>query len=174
MIEAVLATCAAQPDFAPVASGLEKREYCAATWAMNPIHELIIEAHEKFGGEASVASLLSLGAGHPGISLSSANGEIVLQRMMRDIAQQRAEEIEQRMRQVEMYSRFSVETGLQNDCPIQDPAWVILQTEVYLDLRETKQKMDVLAQSFSSPSAYVTLGQLSTSRAVNVSSAIIN
>ncbi|KIM24801.1 hypothetical protein M408DRAFT_229318 [Serendipita vermifera MAFF 305830] len=69
VIEAVLATCVTQPEFAPVSSGSGRkaREYIAASGALNPIHEVISEAHLLFGEDATVVSLLSIGAGYPGI-----------------------------------------------------------------------------------------------------------
>ncbi|KAG8815596.1 hypothetical protein FRC17_000656, partial [Serendipita sp. 399] len=56
IVDAVLATCAAQPAFLPVTVGAEdwKMEYIGAILgASNPIRELISEAHALFGGSAS-------------------------------------------------------------------------------------------------------------------------
>ncbi|KAG8817631.1 hypothetical protein FRC17_011139, partial [Serendipita sp. 399] len=56
IVDAVLATCAAQPAFLPVTIGTEDRkmDYIGAILgASNPIRELISEAHALFGGSAS-------------------------------------------------------------------------------------------------------------------------
>jgi hypothetical protein len=142
------------------------REYVAASGAANPIHEVITEAHELFGGDSSVASLLSLGTGHPGIvTLPSAGGEATLHRIMRDMMQdceQRAHEIEQRIGRVGIYSRFSVEQGMQNDPPggPVDVAWVVAQTENYLTQRDTRGKLDLFVETFNAQAGPITLDQL--------------
>jgi hypothetical protein len=167
----VLATCATQPDFIPLSSGsgFKIREYIAASGAANPIHEVINEAHLLFGEDSSVSCLLSLGTGHPGIiTLPSAGGEATLHRMMRDMmddCEQRAQEIEQRIGRVGIYSRFSVEQGMQNDHPGGpiDAAWILAQTEEYLTRRETGEKLDIFAQIFGAQTGLITLDQLSLS-----------
>ena len=171
VVDAVLATCATQPDFASVSSGsgFRKREYIAASGTTNPVHEVISEAYSLFGSDAKVASLLSLGTGHPGtVFLPSAGGEAALLRIMRDMmhdCEQRAQEIEQRIGRVGVYSRLSVEQGMQNDHleQISDPDWVITQTEEYLSRHETCEKLDLLVQNINAQSGPVTLDQLSTS-----------
>jgi hypothetical protein len=167
----VLATCATQPEFAPLSSGsgFKLREYIAASGAANPIHEVITEAHRLFGGDSSVSCLLSLGIGHPGIvTFPSAGGEDTVHKIMRDMmhdCEQCAQEIEQRIGRVGIYSRFSVEQGMQNDHsggPV-DPAWILAQTEDYLTRHDTEEKMDVFMQIFSAQTGPITLDQLSLS-----------
>jgi hypothetical protein len=171
VVEAVLATCATQPEFLPISSGsgFKLREYIAASGAVNPIHEVITEAHRLFGGDSSVASLLSLGTGHPGIiTLPSAGGEATLHRMMRDMmddCEQRAQEIEQRIGRVGIYSRFSVEQGMQNDNPGGpiDTAWILAQTEDYLTRHDTEEKLEQFVQIFGTQTGPINLDQLSLS-----------
>ncbi|KIM26690.1 hypothetical protein M408DRAFT_72343, partial [Serendipita vermifera MAFF 305830] len=70
VIEAALASCATIPLFEPVVVGMghKRKEYIAAgLGATNPIREVISEAHSLFGGDSTVASILSVGVGHPGI-----------------------------------------------------------------------------------------------------------
>jgi hypothetical protein len=87
VIEAVLATCAVPPRFSPVTtgSGYNAVEYISASFgATNPVLEVITETHSLFGGDPGVASLLSLGTGHPGvISFPSGDGAD-LNRVMHD------------------------------------------------------------------------------------------
>ncbi|KIM29935.1 hypothetical protein M408DRAFT_22387 [Serendipita vermifera MAFF 305830] len=103
VVDAALATCAAQPEFASVhsGSGVKKREYISSNVAINPIHEVITEAHLLFGGDATVASLLSVGTGHPGIiSFPQSGGKASLLRTMREMmhdCEQRAQEMEERI-----------------------------------------------------------------------------
>jgi hypothetical protein len=142
------------------------REYVAASGAANPVHEVITEAHQLFGGDSGVVSLLSLGTGHPGIiTLPSAAGEAVLHRIMRDMmhdCEQRAQEIERRIGQVGIYSRFSVEQGMQNDHPggPVDVSWIVAQTENYLVQRDTREKLDQFEQMFDGQTGPITLDQL--------------
>jgi hypothetical protein len=167
----VLATCATQPEFSPIpsGSGFKLREYIAASGATNPIHEVITEAHRLFGGDSSVASLLSLGIGHPGIISLPPTGEGAMPHgIMRDMmydCEQRAQEIEQRIGQVGIYSRFSVEQGMQNDHPggPVDAAWIVTQTEDYLTQHDTDEKLELFVQRFGAQTGLITLDQLSLS-----------
>ena len=171
MIEAALATCAAQPDFAPVSSGsgYRKKEYIGVgLGANNPVRDLITEAHSLFGGDSSVASMLSIGTGHPGIISFPADGGDVSLRRLRDMmndCEQRAQEIEQQIGRVGIYFRFSVEQGMQNDSPAQaaDPSWILAQTESYLTDAGICQKIGAFVHSIDSPSKVVSLDQLSMS-----------
>jgi hypothetical protein len=128
---------------------------------------VITEAHRLFGGDSSVASLLSLGVGHPGIiTVPSAGGEATLHRIMRDMmddCEQRAQEIEQRIGRVGVYSRFSVEQGMQNDHPggPVDAAWILAQTEDYLTQHDTEEKLEQFVQIFGAQTGLITLDQLS-------------
>jgi hypothetical protein len=171
VVEAVLSTCATQPEFIaiPSGSGFKLREYIAASGAANPIHEVITEAHLFFGADSSVASLLSLGIGFPGIvTLPSTGEEATINRIMRDMmhdCEQRAQEIEQRIGRVGIYSRFSVEQGMQGDRPggPVDAAWMVAQTEEYLNRHETGEKLDLFLQIFGARTGPITLDQLSSS-----------
>ncbi|KIM23090.1 hypothetical protein M408DRAFT_28203 [Serendipita vermifera MAFF 305830] len=154
VIEAVLASCATQPGFAPVSFGerYRKREYIGAGFgANNPVREVIEEAYSLFGGSSTVASLLSLGTGHPGIiSWPSDGGDLDIYKVTRDImndCEQRAQEIEARMGRVGIYSRFSVEQGMQNGLPGQaaDPGWITTQTESYLNGHDSCNKLALYA-----------------------------
>ncbi|KIM25845.1 hypothetical protein M408DRAFT_73758 [Serendipita vermifera MAFF 305830] len=169
IIDAVIATCAVQPDFAPITcgSGFRKREYIAANGAANPVNEVITEAHLLFGGDAKVASLLSLGTGNPGIISFPPTGsgpklDRVMQDMMQD-CERRAQEMEQRIGQVGIYCRLSVEQGMQSDQleQMDDLSWIAAQTEDYLNRPDICEKLDLLVQNFGVEIGPISLDQLS-------------
>jgi hypothetical protein len=166
--EAALATCALPPRFSSVTSGsgYNKVEYIGASFgATNPVRELITEAPSLFGGDSSVASLLSLGAGHPGvISFPSGDG-VDLNRVMHDMmsdCEQRAQEIERQIGRVGIYFRFSVEQGMQSDRlgPIADPNKLLAQTESYLAEERISKKIGDFIRNFDAVTRLITLDQL--------------
>lgn len=171
VIDAALATCAIPPGFAPVTSGsgYNKKEYIGASFgASNPVRDVIAEAHSLFGGDSSVASLLSLGTGHPGVISFPSGGETDLYSLMRDMmndSEQRAQEIEQQIGRVGIYFRFSVEQGMQSDHlgPFADPSEVVAQTENYLAEYKTSEKIGTFIQNFDTAIRPITLDQLRTS-----------
>jgi hypothetical protein len=92
----------------------------------------------------------------------------MLHGIMRDMmydCEQRAQEIEQRIGQVGIYSRFSVEQGMQNGHPEGpvDAAWIVAQTEDYLSQHETDEKLELFVQTFGAQTGRITLDQLSLS-----------
>ena len=125
-----------------------------------------MEAHSLFDGDSKVASLLSLGIGHPGIITFSSGGDedlyTVMRKMMED-CEERAQEIEQRIGRVGIYSRFSVEQGMQEQYRGQaaDPSWIVDQAESYLNLPATGEKLNRFMQSFVEKTGSITLDQLS-------------
>jgi hypothetical protein len=168
VVDAALASCSAQPDFAPVSSGsgYKKKVYVAAgLGANNPVSDVITEAHELFGGDSSVAFLLSLGTGHPGTIPVPADGTVDIHRLMRDMmndCEQRAQEIERRLGRVGIYFRFSVQQGMQNihGDQVTDPSWISSQTDAYLLDQRTSENINALLQTFDAPKKNITLGQL--------------
>jgi hypothetical protein len=171
VIDAALASCSAQPDFAPVSSGsgYKRKIYVAAgLGANNPVSDVITEAHDLFGGDSSVAFLLSLGTGHPGTIPVPPDGSVDIHRLMRDMmndGEQRAQEVERRLGRVGIYFRFSVQQGMQNTHAGQamDPNWITSQTEAYLLDQRTSGNIDALLQTFNAPNIHITLGQLGES-----------
>jgi hypothetical protein len=168
VIDAVLASCSAQPDFAPVSSGsgYKRKVYVAAgLGANNIVSDVITEAHELFGGDSSVAFLLSLGTGHPGTIPVPPDGNLDIYRLTRDMmndCEQRAQEVERRLGRVGIYFRFSVQHGMQNihGSQVTDPSWIASQTNAYLSDQRTSENIDALLQAFNSQKKHVTLGQL--------------
>jgi len=154
--------------FSPVTSGsgYDKREYIGVSvGAINPVRDVITEAHSLFGGDSSVASLLSLGAGHPGvITFPSGDGvdpDKAMRGMMKD-CEQRAQEIERQIGRVGVYYRFSVEQGMQSDIlgPVADPSQIVAQTESYIAEHTTGEKMSDFVQNFDTATRLITLDQL--------------
>jgi hypothetical protein len=172
VIEAILATCAAPPRFSSVTSGsgYNKKEYIGPSFgSTNPVREVITEAHSLFGGDSGIASLLSLGTGHPGVISFPSSGGADLHGMMRDMmsdCEQRAQEIEQQIGRVGIYFRFSVEQGMQSDHlgPVADPSQVMAQTESYIADHRTSEKISEFIQYFDTSTRHVTLDQLRTCR----------
>lgn len=168
VVEAALATCATQPSFAPVSFGERylKREYVGPGFgASNPVQEVIAEAHLLFGGDSSISTLLSLGTGHPGIVTLSEKDSGEYYKVMRDMmndCEQKALDIEQRLGPVGIYSRFSVDQGLQNHHPgeLANPGWITAQTEVYLTRHDTRDKIDTLVRNLKAEEGSVSLDQL--------------
>jgi hypothetical protein len=168
VVDAALASCSAQPDFAPLSSGsgYKRKVYVAAgLGANNPVSDVITEAHELFGGDSSVSFLLSLGTGHPGTIPVPPDGNVDIHKLLRDMmndCEQRAQEVERRLGRVGIYFRFSVQQGMQNIYGGQatDPNWISSQTDAYLSDQRTSENIDALLQTFNSPNKHVTLGQL--------------
>jgi hypothetical protein len=171
VVDAALASCSAQPDFAPVSSGsgYKKKVYVAAgLGASNPVSDVITEAHELFGGDSSVAFLLSIGAGHPGTIPVPPDSEVDIHKLLRDMmndCEQRAQEVERRLGRVGIYFRFSVQQGMQDihGGQVTDPSWISSQTEAYLLDQKASANLDAFLQTFGAPKKHVTLGQLGES-----------
>ncbi|KIM20493.1 hypothetical protein M408DRAFT_135363 [Serendipita vermifera MAFF 305830] len=173
IIDAVLATCAIQPQFDPVVcgQGYRKKEYVGAgIGANNPIREVIAEAQLVFGGDTNVASLLSLGNGHPGIiTISSGGGELGLSKVIWDVMNdctQTAREVEQQIGTAGVYFRFSVEQGMQADHSkeIADSSWIVAQTESYIEDPATHNRIGTFARGIDASIQPITITQLSTLR----------
>lgn len=170
VVEAALATCATQPAFASVSSGAgyRKQEYIgAALGQSNPVRDVITEAQLLFGGDSSVAFLLSLGSGHPGsIFFPSEGGLVELHRVMRDMindCEQTAREIEEQIGRVGVYFRFSVEQGMQHSHPglADEPTHILAQAQGYLNEPRTREKLNACVKNMEALSGLITLDQLS-------------
>jgi hypothetical protein len=140
--------------------------------ATNPVREVITEAHSLFGGDCGVASLLSLGTGHPGvISFPSGGGDLnsVMLDMMND-CEQRAQEIERQIGRVGIYFRFSVEQGMQSNLlgPVADPNQVVAQTKNYLAEQRIGEKIGDFIQNFDTATRLITLDQLGMFTALHI------
>jgi hypothetical protein len=170
VIDAVLATCASQPAFAPVSFGArhKKQEYIGDISVTNPVQDVIAEAQMLFGGDCSVASILSVGCGHPGVISMASNGDAAaLEAVVRDIildCERRAQEVQEQIGHLGIYFRFSVEQGLQRSQPTSahDLSWIATQTEVYLAETGVSSKVEEMLKSWDVGVGVITLDQLST------------
>ncbi|KIM20971.1 hypothetical protein M408DRAFT_305789 [Serendipita vermifera MAFF 305830] len=167
LVEAVLATCAIPPLFAPIKTGpkYREKEYIGAgLGANNPIQEVIAESYSLFGQKSTVGSLLSVGGGHPGVITLPSDGDAddlykTMRDMMNDCAE-KAREIKQNIGHTGIYFRFSVEQGMQNDHASQaiDPGWIVAQTEGYLE--DNVDQLDAFVKNSKQPVNPVTLDHL--------------
>ncbi|KIM32458.1 hypothetical protein M408DRAFT_62927, partial [Serendipita vermifera MAFF 305830] len=170
VVEAVLATCATQPTFSPavIGTGYRKQEYLGATHgASSPIRDVITEAHTLLGGDSKVASLLSVGSGNPGTLFFSSDGSYTdYHRVTLDMlknCEQTAQEIQQQYGRIGIYTRLSVEQGMQDEHHTQfsDLGWIIAQTEGYLSESTTSEKLNACAKSTDARVGIIALDQLS-------------
>jgi hypothetical protein len=169
VVDAVLATCASQPAFAPVSFGArhKKQEYIGDVGVNNPVRDVIAEAYMLFGGGSSVASILSVGCGHPGVISMSSNGDATaLQAVLKDKildCERRAQEVQEQIGHLGIYFRFSVEQGMQRSQPTSahDLSWIATQTEVYLTGTGVSSMVEELLKSWDAGIGVITLDQLS-------------
>lgn len=168
IVDAVLATCASQPEFlaASIGSGFGKREYVSSDLcASNPVRQVIAEAYSHFEGVPNIGLLLSLGSGHPGIvSLSPNGGSDMLHHLMQGLlvdSQQRAQEIQEKMDRVGTYFRFSVEQGMQRNQPVdsEELEWIAAQTDSYLAGPDISRRIDECVERLSTQLGLVPLNQ---------------
>lgn len=171
MVEAILATCAAQPGFSPATFGLghQQKDFVGGGFgANNPVRQVITEAHSVFGGNTRVSSLLSLGSGHPGIIQFDSNGgnnalyQLALE-MILD-CEQKAQEAQEQMGRIGIYFRFSVEQGMRKGSYADSEALgcISAQTEIYLSTPETTSKLDEYVKRLAMGNSAITLQQLSS------------
>jgi hypothetical protein len=169
-VDAVLATCAAQPEFIPatVGTGFRKVEYISpGIGASNPIRHVLSEAQKYFGGEPSISLLLSLGSGHPGvISLPRDGGSDALYQMTQKLAvdcEEKAREIQEQVDEEGVYFRFSVEQGMQRDldADVDELGWIVTQTDVYLADPITVKKIEDCVHNIGSGTIQISLSLLS-------------
>jgi hypothetical protein len=169
VIDAVLATCASQPAFESVSfgAGHKKQEYIGDIGVNNPVRDVIAEAQTLFGKDSSVASILSVGCGHPGVISMASNGDATaLQAVLRDITldcERQAQEAQEQIGHLGIYFRFSVEQGMQRSQPTSadDLSWIATQTEVYLAETGVSSKVEELLNSWDAGIGVITLDQLS-------------
>jgi hypothetical protein len=174
IIDAMMATCAAQPHFDPVSVGesYQRQTYLSGPLSyMNPIREVIAEAYNAYPkpDKQHVAGLVSLGAGYPGIIAAPAridgNNEWIktLQKILSD-CEQTAGEISHQMGRLGVYYRFSTAPGLENrrnDDATYNISLLLAQTSAYCETTETTRLMDDCIKSLQSSVGVTTLDQLS-------------
>lgn len=166
IVEAVLATCAAQPLFLSTLLGpdLGQQELIGgAAGAANPSIELILELKNKFQKERVVSTLLSLGLGHPGnLSAMSTNNWACLWQSLVNDGEHQAREVHRMVDHLGIYFRFSVQHGLsQSETRLNDHGWIDTQTDVYLDDYLTSQKLNEYMDALHARQGSTTVGSVS-------------
>lgn len=156
VVDAILATCAAQPLFLPIVIGSGIRQQGLVGGIMgvaNPCRELIAEAAAKFEGSSKISTIVSIGSGHLGtlsapISEGSEDWATVLRSMIAN-SEKVAQDMEERMGRKHFYFRLSVEHGLQRYHNItgDDPLWINAQTEAYLDEEIIAERLDMCVEA---------------------------
>lgn len=168
--EALLATLVTPPLFTSISIFKDSAlfEYIGADLSFsNPAREIITEAYGTFGSEQSIACLLSLGCGHPGIIASPddpdmANWMRLLERLVMD-SEQKAQSIDSQMGHLGLYHRFCVATGLERELSIASPTTndIIAHTLVYIADVIVSRKMDHCVDLLTVRDGAASLEQLS-------------
>jgi len=141
IVEAALATCATPWLLDPTEvdyKGVVQKYFSGAAVLPNPVNEVIAAAHDAFGKETKIACLVSIGAGRGSITnvpirpTKSDEAEF-LRRVLLD-GERIAHAFRSRMKNVQLYNRFSVEHGLQggNSTTWSDGQTITTYTQDYI------------------------------------------
>jgi hypothetical protein len=173
--EAMLATLASPPLFtsASISKDSSIFEYIGADITLsNPTLQVIVEAHGRFGEDASIACLLNIGCGYPGIIRSPESSQSAawiqfLEKIVTE-SEQKAEEIKSQMGHLGIYHRFSVTRGLERETGISESetGGTIAHTAVYLTGFDVSRKIDICVELMKPRDSVTLLDQIgkSTSR----------
>jgi hypothetical protein len=120
--EAALTTCAMPSLLDPTEldyKGVIQKYVSGAVVLPNPVNEVIAAAHDAFGKETKIACLISIGAGRDSITSvpirpTGSDDAEFLRRVLLD-GERIAQAYRSRMKNVQLYNRFSVEHGFQGD-----------------------------------------------------------
>ncbi|PVG01551.1 TPR-like protein [Serendipita vermifera] len=171
VLDAMMATCAS-PNFEPVTIGtsFRRKTYLSGPFSCrNPIRELIAEAHDLSPSpeEEYIATLVSLGAGHPGIITGSAphaSGESILVMVPEILANcdQVADEMANQIGHLGIYYRLSLPRGLEvSTLPDElDLGYIYTQTVSYCETSEGKELLDNCVKSLQASIGIATVEQL--------------
>jgi len=170
IVDALLTTLSTPPLFTPVSifNDAVTTEYIGGDIKINnPIREIISEAHEYFGPETEVASLISIGCGHPGVTAVPNNNNMAtwntfLGRLIAN-GEREAQIAEAQMGHLDIYHRFSVETGLETSSALGmvTKERCIATTVLYMEDGLTAEKANRCAESIQEREGTATLEQLS-------------
>jgi len=168
--EAMLATCATPPIFAPttISKDAVTFDYVGGDLGLsNPTREIISEAHRAFGDERTIACLLSIGCGHSGVKAvpedSAATAWVdFLTRVTMD-SEKAARDIASHMSQLTLYHRLSVNYGLETDHVREwkDPETIAGYTTAYLNDGDVVGLVDRCVETMNHGDGFTTLEQLS-------------
>jgi predicted acylesterase/phospholipase RssA len=168
--EAMLATCSISPIFTPttISKNFVTFEYISGDIGLsNPIREVIAEAHRTFGDERTVACVLSIGCGHPGVNAvptdsSGTSWTEFLDGVARD-SEKTAQDIATQMSQLTLYHRLSVNRGLEKNQAREwtDPNFTTAHTMTYLNDLDILDLVNRCANTIKDRDGFTTLEQLS-------------
>jgi len=164
IIEAIKVVWATPGLFPPVNIGLgivQEELVSAASGFNNPTLEVIKEAHQVFGSDASISCLMSLGAGRAAISAVGSDGNTsikTLEQLAMD-CENTADEVQRRIGRLGIYFRFSVDRGLDFDTPSSSTGKIAAHTAQYLLGDRVSSRLDICIVSAEQESR-VTLEQL--------------
>jgi tetratricopeptide (TPR) repeat protein len=158
IVEAVLATCASQPEFLPVTLDWEPGgpyQYVGpGRGASNPVYQIITESLHSFGNRSWAVVLLSFGSGNPGIipyTRSHYSGSNALHEQQDDMAKDdMASKIFKRVNKLGGYFRFSLQQepqGRDLDFGIDEPSRAAAQTDLYLHNPDTARRIEDCAKA---------------------------
>jgi hypothetical protein len=168
--EAMLATCSASPIFAPttVLRDFATFEYVSGDLGLsNPTREVISEAHRALGDEKTVACLLSIGSGHPGVNTvpitSSGTPWIDFVERVATDSEKTGQDIGSLMSQLTLYHRFSVNHGLEKNQVREwkDPEVNTAHTTSYLNDLDVVGLVERCVDTIKHGDGFTTLEQLS-------------
>ncbi|PVG01505.1 FabD/lysophospholipase-like protein [Serendipita vermifera] len=173
VVDAIMATCVSEPDFEPITIGSaspERTTYLSGPMAyMNPVREVIAEAYKTFPNpeDRYVASILSIGNGHPGVVMASTmygsdNEWVKHLRPLLTNCENTANEVASQMEGLGIYHRFSVLHGLEH-LPRHDGRnieYLRAQAASYCDNPEFTSKIDICVKSMQSSAGISSLSQL--------------
>ena len=172
LVDAILATCATQPTFLPISIGPELNRQELVGGAMgtaNPCRELVLEAQDKFKRTAHISTIISLGSGQLGALSGAAKDRDWMEvlRNMVESCERTAQEIEAQIGHFNIYSRFSVEQGLQTlyGAKAEDLQWLNTQTAAYVQDVDVSRRLDECVEKIISRQEVITLEQLGLSTA---------
>ena len=164
IVQAIRVAWATPGLFPPASVGIDifAEDLVSATHGFNnPTLEVIKEAHQVFGSNACVSSLMSLGAGRAAVRAIENDGSTsikTLEQLAMD-CEHTADEVERRIGRLGIYFRFSVDHGLELDTPSSSMGKISAHTTQYLLGDHVSSRLDVCIGSAEKESP-VTLEQL--------------
>ena len=164
--EAALTTCATPSLLDPTEldyKGVIQKYVSGAVVLPNPVNEVMAAAHDAFGKETKIACLISIGAGRDGIASvptrpTGSDEAEILRRVLLD-GERIAHAFRSRMKNVQLYNRFSGEQG-DNTTTWGDGQTITTYTQNYLQDRTVNKSIERCVGLLKSRVGLATLEQL--------------
>ena len=170
IVEAICATISVPSYFSSVKIGPPRRAQSfigGPLGANNATRELLKEAGLAFGNDKRVAQIISIGCGMPRtLSLEDAKDDTGVGRLLKEMAancHMVAQELSNRLFNVEAYRRFDVERGMDN---MEIDNWSVLgdietHTRSYIEVDAVTKALENSLQCLRDKIGTATLGQIS-------------